>query len=90
MHYLPYTNSRCLTNTPTRFGASRSHLQGVPPQRLNSEHVRWFQKLPDRVGSFAQGNEISFFDKWWEISWQAKWLLDFQGLYYADFNVGSQ
>jgi len=40
---LSYTKSRCLTDTPTRFGARWRHLQEVPYQMLTSQHVRPFQ-----------------------------------------------
>jgi len=43
MHYLSYTKSRRLTNTPTRFGARQHHLQGVPSQLLALQHVRGSQ-----------------------------------------------
>ena len=42
MHHLSYTKSRCLTDTSTRSGARRRHLQGVPSQMLNFQHVKWF------------------------------------------------
>ena len=29
-HHLSYTKSHCSTNTPTRFGACRRHLQRLP------------------------------------------------------------
>jgi hypothetical protein len=32
-----------LFNTPARIGARRRHLQGVPSQLLNSQHVKWLQ-----------------------------------------------
>jgi len=48
MHYLPYTKSRWLTNTPTRSGALCSHLQGVPSQLLTLR-VKWFQKLTAEI-----------------------------------------
>jgi hypothetical protein len=34
IHRLSRTKSRCLTNTPMRFGDRRGHLQGAPPQLL--------------------------------------------------------
>jgi hypothetical protein len=27
------------------------------------------------LGCFEKGNEIYFLDKWWEISWPAKWQI---------------
>jgi hypothetical protein len=44
MHNLSYNKSRCLTNTPTRFGARR-HLHVVPFELLTSQHVNWFSNL---------------------------------------------
>jgi len=44
MPYLSYTKSRCLTNTPKRFGARRRLIQGVPSQLLTFKHVKWLQK----------------------------------------------
>ena len=32
--YLSYTKSHCLAETPTRIGARRRYLQGVPPRPL--------------------------------------------------------
>jgi len=61
MHYLPYTNSRCLTNTATRFGASRHHLQGVPSLRLNSQHVKWIQTTVRPCRLFWTGKWNFFF-----------------------------
>jgi len=43
MNHLSYIKSRCLTNTPKRFGARWRHLQGMPSQMLTSHHVKWFQ-----------------------------------------------
>ena len=42
MHYLSYTNSRCLTDAETRFGAHRQ-LQGAPSYLLTS-HKHLLQK----------------------------------------------
>jgi len=35
MYRFPYTKSSCLSNTPTRFGTRRRHLQGVPSQLVH-------------------------------------------------------
>jgi hypothetical protein len=45
MHYLSCTKSRCLINTPMRFGARCRHLQGAPFQLLTSHHFKWPSNL---------------------------------------------
>ena len=35
MYHFSYTKSSCLSNTPTRFGARRRHLQGGPSQLVH-------------------------------------------------------
>jgi len=45
MHYLSYTKSRWLTNTPTRFGARCRHLQWVPLRLLTSQHINWLSNF---------------------------------------------
>jgi hypothetical protein len=40
--HLSYTKPLGLTNNPTRFGARRRHIQGVPSQLLVSHHVKWY------------------------------------------------
>jgi hypothetical protein len=45
MHHLSYSESRYLTNTPASFGAPWRHLQGVLPQLLTFQHVKWLQAV---------------------------------------------
>jgi len=43
MHNLSHTKARCLTDTPTRSGACRRHLQAVQSQMLTFQHIKYFQ-----------------------------------------------
>jgi hypothetical protein len=51
MYHFSHTKSSCLSNTPTRFGARRRHLQGVPSQLVHHvvgellEAIRRTEKL---------------------------------------------
>jgi len=55
-HCLSYTKSRCLTDTPTRFGARWRHLQEVPYQMLTFQHVRLFQTYVRTEGADERRN----------------------------------